>query len=254
MNEQLIVGEQLINYEEFGAGQAGPVMVFLHGWRSSGEVWKNLAASLIKDVKAHCFLIDLPGFGASPAPFKTWGIGDYADAVRSFLAKKKLKNVILIGHSFGGRIGIKLTSTPVEAISKLILIDAAGVPLPEARKKIFEFFAKMVSPIFKIKSLGDTRKKIYELIGAGDYVATPDLNEIFKLVVSEDLTPLLPNIKVPTLLVWGESDEVTPLKMGHLFKNKIAGSKLVVIKNAGHFSFVDKPAEVFNAIKNWILL
>ena len=97
-----------------------------------------------------------------------------------------------------------------------------------------------------------TRDKIYKKMGAEDYVATPELKETFINVIDEDLTHYLEKITQQTLLIWGENDDATPVSQAKIMKEKIKNSKLIVVPNAGHFSFVDKPEIVGKEIFNFI--
>ena len=104
MVKQVIVNNLLISYSE-QKGESGRALLFLHGWRSNKEVWDGVASQMSK-VKCQMFAIDLPGFGGSQVPPKPMTVGDYANVVAEFIKKLELKNVIMVGHSFGGRVGI----------------------------------------------------------------------------------------------------------------------------------------------------
>src|SRR5437868_1200687 len=114
MNNQLIVSNQLISYQFFNTAQSqSRAVLFLHGWRSESSVWGSVIQKLITqhpNNDINYYAIDLPGFGRSENPKKDFRIGDYAEVVRGFIEKLELKNVTIVGHSFGGRIGIKLAS------------------------------------------------------------------------------------------------------------------------------------------------
>jgi pimeloyl-ACP methyl ester carboxylesterase len=207
--------------------------------------------------------LNLPGFGGSEEPPCAWSVGDYADFVLDFLAERGIRSVTLIGHSFGGRISIKLAarrphaseppaceppllrSSPVEVV-KMILIDSAGI----RPKKTFARKLKTLAykGIRQILSLEAVRKKAPSLLeewrmknSSADYRnATPRMRECLVKTVSEDLIPCLPSIRCPTLLVWGENDSETPLSDARLMEKLIPGAGLVVLKNAGHYSFLDQ--------------
>jgi pimeloyl-ACP methyl ester carboxylesterase len=239
MEQQIIINGQLISYLEYGAENTGSTVIFLHGWRSQKEVWKNIVASSKYQV-ARSYVLDLPGFGKSPTPASVWTIGDYAEVVKGFIEKLELKNIILVGHSFGGRIAIKLAAQNSNWLSKMVLVDSAGIRDGQSTKKALSYIVKIVKPIFKPKFMQGFRKEIYKKIGARDYVETPELQKTFVNVVNEDLRDYLPKIKVPTLLIWGEKDLDTPVAHAYFMKEKIVDSKLFVIKNAGHFCFLEK--------------
>jgi len=112
--------------------------------------------------------------------------------------------------------------------------------------------AKLVKPIFKLPFMSPLRVKIYQSMGADDYVATPKLKQTFINIINENLIILLPKIKIPTLLIWGDKDKDTPLEYARIIEQKIIGSKLVILKGAGHFSFLDKKDEFIEKIVSFI--
>lgn len=254
MGKQIIVKNLLISYSE-NPGQSGRTLLFLHGWRSSKEVWNGVMGRLASwraDQLISSYAVDLPGFGSSEVPQQAMTVGDYSDVVAEFIRKLELKNVIIVSHSFGGRIGIKLTSAHPELISKLVLVDSAGFPMASSKKKFMGLAAKIVKPIFKPQMMLGLRKKIYKSLGAEDYVATPQLQQTLKNIVAEDLSADLENIRVPTLIVWGRSDRETPLRFGEKMYAIIKNSSLAILEHAGHFSFIDQPEKFVEVLEKFI--
>jgi pimeloyl-ACP methyl ester carboxylesterase len=253
MNNQIVINNQLISYLSTAtAGEKS--LLFLHGWRSQKEVWNPVVQKLGNSEiqKLNIYALDMPGFGQSPAPKTAWTVGDYTELIKSFIDKLGLKNVILVGHSFGGRIGIKLAAIYPNLISKLILVDSAGFVFNPDRKMMLNILAKAARPLFKPKFMQKLRRKIYEQIGAEDYIATPALTETFLNVVNEDLTPFMEKIQTPTLLVWGEKDLETPFEFAEMMHSKIKNSKLIVLEEAGHYSFLDKQDYFVRALEQFI--
>lgn len=247
MKDQLNIDGSLVSYYRFGEGKTN--LVFLHGWRSNGLVWKDIVDKI--DLKKYTiYLLDLPGFGDSPNPKKTFTILDYSNTVSKFIQKLGLKNVIIIGHSFGGRITIKLSALHPELVKKIILIDSAGVRLTDSNR--YKVVAKVAKPLFKPRFMQGLRKKIYQTIGAEDYVETPGLKETFVNIISEDLTRFMPKIVQPTLIIWGEEDTETPLEYAKIINKEIKGSRLEVLDNAGHFSFLDQPQKFFETLNSFL--
>ena len=256
---QIIINNQLISY--LSVKTAGEkCLLFLHGWRSSKEVWGEVVNKLISEQankQVSIYAIDLPGFGASPlSNFKQRGRGlsvsDYAEVVKGFIEKLELKNIIIVGHSFGGRVGIKLASLYPDIVYKLVLVDSAGFAMNENKKSVLGFVAKIVRPIFKPAFMQGLRKKIYQTIGAEDYLATPELRLTFVNITSEDLAEDIKNIVCPTLIVWGENDEATPVSFGERMKLEIKNSELKILPNAGHYSFLDRPEEFGSILINFL--
>lgn len=228
-----------INYIESGTGC--PVLL-LHGWGGSIQTMLPIY-NILKD-RFRVIAVDLPGFGKSDIPKIPWTSYDYAECIKKFIEKIKIKDIILFGHSHGGRISIILTSK-YNIVKKLILIDSAGlIPKRKANYyfKVYSFkLLKALYIFFKgSDSKEDTLQKFYEKFGSADYKeAHGIMRQTMVKVINDNLLSLLPSIKVPTLLIWGENDEDTPLYMGKIMEEKIADSGLIILKNAGHYSYVD---------------
>lgn len=177
-------------------------------------------------------------------------ISDYRDIVSGFIEKMKIKKSVLVGHSFGGRIAIKLAATKPQLVKKLVLVDSAG--FVDKKRQSMKFLAKLVKPLFAPAWMQRIRTRIYTKIGAEDYLATPVLQKTFMNIIKEDLSDDVSRIRVPTLLLWGENDTETPVMYGRRMHEKIHNSQLVVLPNAGHFSFLDKPGEFYQAFIRFI--
>ncbi|MCL5011010.1 MAG: alpha/beta hydrolase [Patescibacteria group bacterium] len=252
MQNNIIINNQLISYYFFNE-KAEKTLVFLHGWRSQGLIWEDVASELSgRNKGVAIYLLDLPGFGNSPAPKNSFFIQDYANIVAEFIKKLKLNDVILIGHSFGGRIAIKLSAQNQQAIKKLVLVDSAGLIASAKTKKGVKFLAKIVKPFFKPKFMQGLRTKLYQKIGAEDYIATPYLKETFLNIANENLIDCLSYISQPTLIIWGENDKDTPLIMAKTMQEKIKNSRLIILENAGHFSFLGKPDDFRSLLEDFI--
>lgn len=183
------------------------------------------------------YSLDLPGFGKSETPRSPFFLADYCEVVKEFIEKLNLQNVSLVGHSFGGRVAIKLAAMNLVTLKKLVLVDSAGIGAKKNLTK--KFLAKLLKPFFLLPFTEGVRIKIYQYIGAEDYVATPKLRRTFLNVIQEDLTPLLPTITTPTLIIWGKRDKETPLDFAYILQKNIGHARLVILDNAGHFSFLD---------------
>jgi len=238
-NKSIIVNNLLVNYYYLEPKNPKKTLLFLHGWGTDSTSWFGLIDKL-KNEQYQLYFLDLPGFGRSQVPSNTFNLDDYVKIVDQFIHKLGLNNANLIGHSFGGRIAIKLTAGGAKFIDKIILVDAAGINSPNSIKKIALLLAKMIKPFFTPDFMQPLRKKLYFLIGS-EYLDHFELSKIFSRVVSENLTPLLPRIKNQTLIVWGSRDTTTPIYYAELMKKLIKRSKLVIFEGAGHFPFIDDP-------------
>ena len=230
-----------INYEINGAGED---VLLIHGWGSDLRCFANLSNLLM--TKYRIISIDLPGFGKSSMLKNSFSVDDYADIIIKFLNDLKVSNVILIGHSYGGRIILKLnsrSSLPFN-IKKNVIIDGAGIKPKRSLKTRFKILTfKMLKVLIKILIINNDKKneietEIRKKFGSADYSSAPKvLQETLVKSVNEDLSPLLKNMR-ETLLIWGDKDTDTPLWMAKKMEKEINNSGLVVL-NGGHFSFID---------------
>ncbi len=223
-------------------------LVFIHGWGVSSEIWRPLYY-LLKD-EFNIYDLDLPGFGKTPIE-KVMILKDYADFVYKFLKDNKVERPTIIGHSFGGAVATKVALIYPDSISKLILVGASSIREPKLKTKIMGKMAGILK-YFISQKLRGIILKIFKL-DSSDYVliANPALKETFKNLIKENLAPQLALIKVPALIIWGEKDAEAPLKEGKKIANLITSAKLVIIKDVGHFGFLEKPKEFIKLIKDF---
>lgn len=233
-----------VHYFDTGSGET---VLFLHGWGTDFLSFKPFLEALAPYYRVCA--VDLPGFGQSDEPPAAWAVDDYGDFVLNFMTCLGIRRVILIGHSFGGRITIKLAARrdlPV-TITKIVLINSAGIrPKKTIRQRVRLLFYQGVKGIISIggikKRFPGLREAWRRKHGSPDYLAaTPRMRECLIRVINEDLTPSLGSIPCPALLLWGAEDEETPLADGKLMERLIPDAGLVTLEKAGHYSFLDEP-------------
>lgn len=242
--------EQRIAYEVVGEGKA---LVILHGWGSSRRVMMPIANQLAH-IRA-CYVLDLPGFGDSNEPSNGWTIDDYADAVQAFIEKLPDDTIDVLVHSFGGRIILKLLTRPKgkQIIEKVLITGGAGMkPKRSWRFYMKKYTAKTLKAPFVIlpnplreKALAWLRRTdLWKSLGSSDYSKLSGvMRETFVKSVSEYLEDSLPKIPHETLLLWGKNDDATPVYQAERIEKGLKNSALVVIENAGHYAFLDKPKQ-----------
>ncbi len=245
MEETQVFGKR-VRYECRGTQHGEEtVALFLHGWGATGASFGGLL-----DTVGERFLTvapDLPGFGGSEEPPEAWSVDGFVSFVIEFLRAWQPKRVLLFGHSFGGRLCIKLAARrelPFR-IEKIVLFDAAGI-LPKRsvryhlKVKTYRLGKKILSlPPVKV-CFPHALEKFQKGKGSADYnAASPIMRACLVKAVNEDLEPLLPEIAAPTLLIWGEQDTATPLSDGETMEKAIPDAGLVRLPGAGHFSFLD---------------
>lgn len=225
-----------INYLHVGEGTE--TLIFLHGW---GQTYDSFLPT-INALKGHynIYALDLPGFGESPTPSESMDIYQYTDVLKEFIATNEINNPTIIGHSFGGRMGI-IYAALNSNINKLVLTGAAGIK--PRRTKAYHFKVlhyKFMKLLCKTPFYFQYFDDLTANSGSDDY---RNANEIMKetliKVVNDDLTNLLELIDTPTFLFWGSHDEATSIEDGFKMHEKIKGSELYISKNNGHYAFLE---------------
>ncbi len=229
-----------VNYIQEGDGDT---VFVLHGWGANIDAVRPIIDVLNKFFRV--VALDLPGFGDSPAPDEPIDSFQYAEIVKQLIDYTGTEKVSLVGHSFGGKLSIVLSSKYPELVEKVVLIDSAGL-IPRRTIKYhlkvgtFKILKKIWNTLFFYKDESNRLKSLYKLFGSDDYQASEGvMRKILVKVVNEDMKPLLKDIQAPTLLIWGDKDDATPLYQGKIMESEIEGSGLVIFEGAGHFSYVD---------------
>jgi pimeloyl-ACP methyl ester carboxylesterase len=241
-----------VNYSVSGNG--GRDVLLLHGWGASLQSFGFIQESLSRDFRV--FAIDFPGFGLSSEPPEPWGVEEYSRCVGKLIDSLGIQNPIILGHSHGGRTAIRYASE--NPVHKLILVDAAGVkPKRSFNYYIRVYSYKAVKHLLSLPGLNRFKERILakwrSKVGSSDYKnASRIMQQTLVRLVNSDLTPFMPRIKAPTLLIWGENDTATPVEHGRVMEKKIPNAGLVVMKNASHWSFVDKPREFLIILHNFL--
>lgn len=250
---KVLVNSQLIEYKDEGKGK---VVLLLHGWGDSSVTFEGVAKHLAKNYRV--IRLDFPGFGGSPRPLDNWTVESYARITEGFLQKLDIQEVYAaVGHSFGGRVIIKSIAEKLFDPKKVILIGAAGVkPRDGGKKAAYKVVAKVGKVVTALPGLRGARKslrrKLYESAGATDYLDAEGMQNIFRNTVNEDLLPYVHLITQPSLLVWGEHDDQTPVADAYVMSNELNNAELVVIEDAGHFVHVEKPDLVLKKIDEFL--
>lgn len=241
-----------INYTDEGDG--APV-VLIHGWGSSILPWEPVLPAFSG---YRVIALDLPGCGESDILTEEWDMDDYCDFIIKFLLALKVTDPILCGHSHGGRIILKLVGEGKINPQKIILFDSAGIPAKKTLKKQIKLYSfKTVKTVLTLPGIKnyteDALKNARNYFGSADYNSAPEvMRKTMVKVLPYDTRPLMPNIVAPTLLIWGENDTATPLSDGKYMESHIKDAGLCVIKDAGHFSFLEKPYQVSAIIKSFL--
>ncbi len=219
----------------------------LHGWAidSNNEKKWELFRTELSKANITTYFLALPGLTTSLS--KVWGLDDYVNWLKDQLKGKE--NIVLLGHSFGGQIAIRYSAQNPKQISKLILIDSAGIIdnsiLKQTKRAVFGCVAKLGKKVTKKEIF---RKLLYKLVREKDYLeANTVQRQTMANVISEEIIDDLSKIKCPTQIIWGEQDKSTPIKLGKMMQERISNSSLKIISQARHspqFTHVDATVSV----------
>jgi pimeloyl-ACP methyl ester carboxylesterase len=248
---------------------AAPI-VLLHGTSSSLHTWEGWVGAL-KD-KRRVISFDMPGFGLTgPSPDNVYIIESYTRFVMAVMDKLKVKRFVLGGNSFGGRVSWVTALKHPERVEKLVLVDSSGYTLRStsvpigfriARIPVLNRLAAQILPRSLIESsvknvYGDPGKITPELIDRYFAITVREGNRRalvarFKQAPSGVLANRIPELKVPTLIIWGGRDRLILPESAHRFKRDIAGSQLALFDDLGHVPQEEDPARTVAAVKKFL--
>jgi 3-oxoadipate enol-lactonase len=237
----------------------GPLVVFLHGIGGNRTNWEGQLAVFSNRFCAVSW--DARGYGASGDPPQTLKFSDFADDLLRLLDHLKAERAHLVGLSMGGMIIQDFYGRHSERVATLSLVDTSsgfgGVP-EDARR---DFLARRLDPLEKGLTPADIAPNVVEVLVAKGAPApvreqlrasmaalrTGSYKQALHAITTTDFRAVLSKIVVPTLIIVGEEDAVTPPSASEFLTKNIAGASLVKIPGAGHLTNLEKP-EAFNAV------
>ena len=233
-----------------------PHVFFGHGWGRDHSDFIPVAEAI--SPFARSILLDLPGFGLSERPEASWGTIEYADYIRQAIANEYgVDHYIWVGHSFGGRIGLRLAAQGDHKPSKLLIVAGAG--LKKSRSTTERLRSAVRSQRFKFaKRSAKTETEIVKLeesFGSSDYVQSRGLGlrDIFVKTVTEDQAESVSRIGCPTTLIYGGRDQETPPEIGERLHSTIPNSELIICPEFGHIELLDRGRhQIALKIKQWL--
>ncbi len=223
-------------------GKGEPVLL-LHGWGASCQSFAGVVAELAD--RFRFLALDLPGFGWSQRPPVAWGAGVYARHVVRLLTALGIGQAACVGHSFGGRVAIRLAAEEPRRVSRLVLVASAGIRPPRGARYYARLaVTKLLKRVLSLPLWGGAGQRILarrlERVGSRDYRAAGPMRPTLVRLVNEDLTSILPAIQAPSLILWGDRDPEVPRHHMEIMQGGIRGSRLVVYEGAGHFPFLER--------------
>lgn len=235
-------------------GGHGSTVLLLHGWGSAAERFRDVLMRLPEDIGS-VVAVDLPGFGGTDRPPDRWGIRDYAGWVEAAMQLFPHQHPILIGHSFGGSIAIVLAGSKPNAVRGLILV-AAGHLTPRTPVKLSVFRAlaafgkRLLGDPARISIARHAQRFLYRLAGAHDGLRAGPMQPIFRRVIEERVNEDLPRITAPTIVIWGDRDQETPMRDAGEIVSKVSGAELRVLPGLGHAPHREQPAQFASALEH----
>jgi pimeloyl-ACP methyl ester carboxylesterase len=228
-------------------GSGPPSVVALHGWSRDSSDWDDVLRG--EDALA----LDLPGFGNTPGPDAAWGTPEYAEVVVDAICSAAATPVTLVGHSFGGRVAVRIAASRPELIAGLVLTGAPLYRRAAPAKPLATFRAAKV--LHRAGILSDAlMDRMRHRYGSADYRATSGvMRALFVKVINESYDAPIMAIsasEVPVFLVWGEHDQEVPLSVASRIHAAIDGSTLRVVPGAGHLLDRGLHEELKTAIAN----
>ena len=249
-----------VGYEQ--AGQ-GPPLVFAHGAVCDSRIWERQLAAFSEEFSVIAW--DAPGCGQSADPPESFRLPEYADVLAGLIGELGLERAHVLGHSFGGALAIELARRHPGRVQTLVLVGgyagwAGSLPVPEVRRRLafaleaaeglpHDFDPRSMPGLFSDKLPPDAAARLAAVMSDSRPVAT---RAMAHALAEADLREALPSIGVPTLLVYGDADERSPLSVAHDLRDGIAGSRLVVLPGLGHECYLED-ADLFNTKVRYFL-
>lgn len=237
-------------------------VLFVHGLGSAADRWLDIpdAMSLLG---LHSVAIDLPGFGLSGKPEIDYTIEKFVEIVAGFMRKTGMQKASIVGHSLGGYIAAQLAADHADLVDRLVLIDTSGMldgPTPllkqyleaamNPEKKVVRAVLEQLvaDPIRIPEALVDGF--IYRMCQGGAlhaFKSAYDNSVNTRIGVDQ-----LKRIGAPALVIWGRQDRLIPLEYFKIFQESISGSEVVIVEDAGHAPFAEKPAVAYELLRRFL--
>ena len=254
----------------------GPTLLLIHGMAGNSKTWSTVMPKLAENFTV--LAPDLLGHGESAKPIGDYSLGAYANGLRDLLAVVGLGPVTVIGHSLGGGVAMQLAYQHPELVDRMVLVGAGGLgrevswllrllTLPGA-----EYAMPLIFPPF-LRGRGDTVSRLLHERG----LRAPRLAEMWRAYVSltqaENRAAFVRTLRavidpggqsfsatdrlylaeaMPTLVIWGEGDQIIPVEHAHLAHAAIPGSRLEIFEDIGHFPHAECPERFVDVVIDFV--
>ena len=232
-----------VNYELYGEGN--DTVVLLHGWGQNIQMMKPIGDKLC--FNHQILIVDLPGHGDSDEPDYPWTLYDYVEMLKELIDELKLKKIILMGHSFGGKISLLYAS--MHEVEKIVVF---GSPYKKRIKKD-SLKLKTMRFLKKIPGINKLEGFAKKHVGSTDYKnASKIMREVMVNHVNLDITEDIKKIKAPLLIIWGTNDQAVPIADAYELEKLVPGAGLVVYQGCTHYAYLENLGQTINVLKSFI--
>ncbi len=214
-------------------------LYIIHGWTYTVEPWKN-ALAMLRDNGISVKMLHVPGL--TEKSDEVFTIEDYVE----WADKNIPDGAIALGHSNGGRILLNLCAKNPEKLKYLVLLDAAGVYEPSARKKFVEKVAKIGKPLKKVPIID---KAFHKITGSSDYSRAPEnMKQTLANMLASDKDLDFSKVQTKTFILWGKKDTTTPPRQATAMYEKLPNAELKFYANWTHAPYISSPDELARAL------
>ncbi len=232
-----------INYIRYG-NKKGDALVLLHGWGQNIQMMKMIGDKFPKN---DILIIDLPGHGKSEEPKELWTLNDFVELIHELIKSLNIKNPILIGHSFGGKISLIYAS---KYETKKLILFGSPFKIKKNPNSLKVRLLKKAKTLPGMKKLSEIAKKH---MGSEDYRnASPIMREIMVEHVNTDITDYVKKITCPTIIIWGDKDAAVPLEDAYELSSYIKDSAVIVYDGCTHYAYLERLGQTISIIESFI--
>ena len=260
-----------LDYETVPAhpSPAGPPLLLIHGFTGCWQWWLEVIPAL--GLRRRVIAVDLPGFGHSDPLPSPGAMTTQAECLADLADQLRLQDVTVAGHSMGGLVTLELARTRPDLVTKIVLVDAGGVPMPEAQLRIVVRCIRASSSLIAKPAVNRAlvrrprARAILSKVGVGNAGA-------MSLALAAQVVPLMDApgstdallsaaravrdanpeaVHQPALLVWGENDPIVTVRSAEEMAQRLADATLVVIPGTGHSPFIGKPDQFLIAVHDF---
>ncbi len=231
---------------------SGPMSVLcLHGWARDHNDFEKLFSPT--EDKFSALVPDMAGFGSTPAPEQVWGTDQYSCALDP-LVDSMQGPIIILGHSFGGRVALDIATRRPDDVKALILTGVPLLPSTGTKKAKPSIVYKSVR---KLNSIGlipeSVMQKMREKYGSKDYLAASGImRQILVKTVNENYEQKMRQLRCPVELVWGQKDGAVPIDVAYRAQKIIPDAKVTICEGIGHMTPLYASSQLYQTILKYI--